>query len=299
MSITNTVQALVVRRLPSLRRAAAGLVLAAMLAASAAAQRCVLRVQVDCSNLPGMQGQGVIDQPRRVEVDVDITKPDGTTTSKKITATLVRGGTARLAAQLLANQVNGQGTNPQQNCDITSTDPADPDWVDREDEIDLKLPEGVKVKKIRVFKLKGKEWTTPEDGCVGHLKVSELVTKMSGGVGRLDLVRDDLEPFGVLFEVRGTTPNGDEIATTFESAFSEGTTTATALSSLADALTDAGFRVEHDDTSLWIHDSPFEGEVDAVYGVWHADEPFFFDGDAEAIGEVTGTSSIDIGYDAP
>lgn len=298
MQVTHSARRLIAGCFPSVRRGAHTLALVGLLAVGAVAQRCVLKVQVDCSNIPGSSGQGVIDQPRKVEVDVEITKPDGTTTSTTISATLLRSGTARLAAVLLAGQVNGKGTNPQQNCDVDSADPSSSDWVDREHEVDLKLPDGVKVKKIRVFKLRGKTWVTSESGCVGHLKVSEVVTKSSGGIGRLVLRRDNLDPFGLTFEVSGVSAHGDDFAFLFENTYLQSASSSMALAALADALTEARFSVEVDDESVWILSSPCDGNVEAVYGVWHNDEPYFVDDEdcAESFGESSGWSGVEVTY---
>jgi hypothetical protein len=156
----------------------------------------------------------------------------------------------------------------------------------------------VKVKKIRVYKLRGKTWVTNESGCVGHLKVSEVVTKTSGGIGRLELLRDNLDPFGLRFELYGVSAQGDDFAFVFENAYLEGASSSIALAALADALTDARFSVEVDGESVWIVSSPCDGDVDVIYGVWHDDEPYFVDDEdcAESFGESTGWSGVEVTY---
>ena len=112
------------------------------------------------------------------------------------------------------------------------------------------------------------------------------------------LRRDNLDPFGLTFEVSGVSAHGDDFAFLFENTYLQSASSSMALAALADALTEARFSVEVDDESVWILSSPCDGNVEAVYGVWHNDEPYFVDDEdcAESFGESSGWSGVEVTY---
>lgn len=266
MNLTNTLMA-------GQRLAAAFTMLAALSTLSFAQSREIL-LHVHCSNVGNTEGEARIDSPRRIEVVISYVDSNGDPQTEMVHANLPKGTTARAAATMISDKVNGKGTDPTEKCKIESTDPTSGDWVDREHEIKLTLPQGVTADSTYVKKLKKnkKEWEETGD-CNSHISAKILNKDTIAGAGLIELQRDELDAFGLIFEVSATTGDGLPVEFAFEQFYPEGTPSVFAMTDLTQALNTAGFMTSQDGASLWIFAAPWSENITVAHAAWVDDSP--------------------------